>query len=166
MSPTIMWGQKPSSMIASAPPSTPISTGFVSRTYGRSIRRSFLWSTPRTTTSTGRSRSFVSNSGRSRLPETSSRSSRMWLIVFSANAGRHQILARDAVDLRVVDDRDVLGAEPLDEPLRPPAEPRGAVEALLLRSRPVRVRGRCLTAWGTVLEARDGHGGRPGGGDG
>src|SRR3954470_10918599 len=86
MSPTIRSGEKPSSRMASAPPSTPIRTGLRSRTYGRSVRRSFLWSTPRTTTSAGRSRKRVSKSGRSRFPETSSRSSRMCAIVFSANA--------------------------------------------------------------------------------
>ncbi len=85
MSPTIMSGLKPASRIASAPPSTATSTGRTSRTYGRRMRRSFWWSTPRTTTSAGRSRKRVSKSGSSSRPASRSRSSRMCSIVLAAN---------------------------------------------------------------------------------
>ena len=40
------------------------------------------------------------------------------------DAGLRELLGRHAVEVGVVDDRDVLGAEPLDEVLRPPPEPR------------------------------------------
>ena len=53
---------------------------------GAASCRSFWWSTPRTTTSAGRSRKRVSKSGSSIRPASRSRSSRMWVIVFSANA--------------------------------------------------------------------------------
>jgi hypothetical protein len=39
-----------------------------------------------------------------------------------------QLLRRDAVEVGVVDDRDVVGREPPDEPLRAAIEPRGAGE--------------------------------------
>ncbi len=45
-----------------------------------------------------------------------------------AHARLEQLLGRDAVDVLVIDDRDVTGAEPPDEALRPPVEARGAGE--------------------------------------
>jgi hypothetical protein len=45
-----------------------------------------------------------------------------------ANAGLEQLLGRDAVEIGVVDDRDVVRREPLDEVLRAAIEPRGAGE--------------------------------------
>jgi hypothetical protein len=39
-----------------------------------------------------------------------------------------ELLRRDAVEVGVVDDRDVVRGEALDEMLRPPVEPRGAGE--------------------------------------
>src|SRR5438046_104489 len=43
-----------------------------------------------------------------------------------ANAGLDELLGGDAVDVGVVDDRDVVRAEALDEVLRPPVELRVA----------------------------------------
>ncbi len=43
-----------------------------------------------------------------------------------ADAGLQQLLGRDAVEVGVVDDRDVVGREAADEMLRPPVEPRCA----------------------------------------
>ena len=45
-----------------------------------------------------------------------------------ARAGVEQLLRRDAVDVAVVDDRDVAGLEPAGEPLRPAVEARRAGE--------------------------------------
>ena len=42
------------------------------------------------------------------------------------HAGVDELLGRDAVEIDVVDDREVAGPQPLDEILRPPAEPGGA----------------------------------------
>ena len=43
-----------------------------------------------------------------------------------ADARLDQLLGRDAVEIGVVDDRDVVGVQPADELLRPLAEPGGA----------------------------------------
>ena len=43
-----------------------------------------------------------------------------------ADAARSELLGRDAVDVGVIDDRDVVCAEVLDELLRPPPEPCAA----------------------------------------
>src|SRR5205823_14495758 len=42
-----------------------------------------------------------------------------------AHARLEQLLGRDAVEIGVLDDRDVVGREALDEVLRPPVELRG-----------------------------------------
>ncbi len=85
MSPTITSGFIPSSSSASAPPSTAMSTGLKSLTYGRTIRRSRLWPGPRATTRAWRSRKRVRSCGKS-IPSVSSfPSSRRYCIVFSAN---------------------------------------------------------------------------------
>ena len=42
------------------------------------------------------------------------------------HAGFDELLGRDAVEIDVVDDREIAGPKPLDEILRPPAEPGGA----------------------------------------
>ena len=50
------------------------------------------------------------------------------------DAGLRELLGRDAVDVGVVDDRDVLGAEALDEVLRPPAEPGATADLAVHRA--------------------------------
>ena len=42
------------------------------------------------------------------------------------HAGFDELLGRDTVEIDVVDDREIAGPKPLDEILRPPAEPGGA----------------------------------------
>ena len=44
------------------------------------------------------------------------------------DAGLQKLLGGHAVEVRVVDDRDVILAEPMDEAFRPTVEPRGAGE--------------------------------------
>ena len=46
----------------------------------------------------------------------------------AADAGRDEVLGRDAIEALVVDDRDVARRESVDQHLRPPAEPGGAAD--------------------------------------
>ena len=92
MSPTIMSGVKPASMIALAPPSTPTSDRLhVADVGAQRAQVPAGGRTPRTTTSDGRSRKSVSKRGSSILPDSSSRSSSMCSTVFCAK--RSQRLA-------------------------------------------------------------------------
>src|SRR3954447_3319542 len=85
MSPTMRCGVHPASRIASAPPSTPMSTGRYSTMYGRRVARSSLYWCPRTTMSTWRPSTSVTISGTPTRSSRSARSRRRKSRVLAAN---------------------------------------------------------------------------------
>ena len=65
-------------------------------------------------------------------------SGRRWsreALITARDAGCDQLLGGDPVDVDVVDDRDLAGAQPLDQVLGPPAKPHRALDHRAWRSR-------------------------------